>query len=91
MDNKYYNKDFYFSAFLLSKGCRLIEHSRNKGVTTFCFADENVAELALEYFSLLSRVEPISFGNALKTLKTIIHETDVNAGFNKNGQIKQRG
>ena len=64
----------------------MIEHSRDKGVTTFCFVDENVAELAKEYYSLQSNVEPISYGNALKTLKTIIHKTDVNAkGKTNNG------
>ena len=73
-------------------GCRLIEHTKTGGVTTFCFEDENIAELQNEYYSLQSRVEPVNYSNALKTLKTIIHGVDKTYanGINNNGKYKQQ-
>jgi len=85
MKNKFTNRDFYFSAYLIASGCRLFSHTREHGVTTFIFDDERISELADNYYSMNALVEPISFGNALKTLKSIIHSSDTNSkGFNNN-------
>ncbi|MGE5435895.1 MAG: DUF5659 domain-containing protein [Syntrophothermus sp.] len=80
------NRDFYLSAFLVSQGCNIVSLSREKGITTFIFAnDEKVTKLTEDYFSMKALVEPLSYGNALRNLKSIIHATDTNA----NKYVKQ--
>ena len=37
----YSNEDFYLSAYLLTTGYRLIEHTRTRGLTTFVFESTN--------------------------------------------------
>ena len=85
MNNTNSNRDFYFSAYLVSTGCKMLGFSRDRGITTFIFdADEKMAELSAKYYSMQALIEPISFGNALKTLKSIIHSTDSNTKGNNN-------
>ena len=86
MQNKITNRDFYFSAYLMANGCKLSSHTKSRGITTFIFDDERISELSDNYYSMSALVEPISFGNALKTLKSIIHSTDTNSkGFINSG------
>ena len=86
MKNKFTNRDFYFSAYLIANGCKLSSHTKDRGITTFIFDDERISELADNYYSMNALVEPIAFGNALKTLKSIIHSSDANSkGFNNSG------
>lgn len=79
MANTYSNRDFYFSAYLISVGCKMQGVTKDRGISTFSFlADEKIAELSAKYYSMQALVEPISYGNALKALKSIIHSTDTN-------------
>jgi hypothetical protein len=79
MQNKYTSRDFYFSAYLLANGCRLQSHTRDRGITTFIFDVDNTKELSEKYYSMRALIEPITYGNALKTLKSIIHCTNTNS------------
>jgi len=86
MQSKYSSRDFYFSAYLIAKGCKLQSHTQDRGKTTFIFDNEIISELSDNYYSMGALIEPIAYGNALKTLKSIIHSTNTNArGSYENG------
>jgi len=76
-------KDFYFAAYLIAKGCRMKSYSRDAGITTFYFHnDENTADLSAEYYDMKGAIEPITYGNAQRNLKSIIHRADTNSKDN---------
>jgi hypothetical protein len=83
----YSNKDFYLSAFLLTTGHKLIEHTRSQGLTTFTFeSNDDIENAVAEYYSMSATVEPITFGNSIRSLKSIIHSysTSTSNRGNKN-------
>lgn len=70
----YSNEDFYLSAYLLTTGYKLIEHTRNRGLTTFVFESTNdIHNDVTEYYSMNAKVEPMKYGNSIRSLKSIIH------------------
>jgi len=72
--NAYESKDFYLSAYLLTLGNKIIKHWRDKGTTTFVFEDSKELQKAITlYYTMQASVEPISYGNSVKTLKSIIY------------------
>ena len=74
MRTYYSNEDFYLSAYLLTTGYRLIEHTRQKGLTTFVFESTNdIHDAVAEYYSMNAKVEPMKYGNSIRSLKSIIH------------------
>lgn len=74
MQTSYSNEDFYLSAYLLTTGHRLIEHTRKQGKTTFVFESTNDIQNAVtEYYSMKATVEPMKYGNSIRALKSIIH------------------
>ena len=80
MENTHSNRDFYFSAYLVSAGCKMQGVTKDHGISTFIFAaNEKIAELTAKYYTMQALVEPISYGNALKGLKSVIHSTDTNS------------
>jgi hypothetical protein len=85
-NENYITKDFNLAGYLLFEGYKLIDHPRTNGVTMFTFEDDGSIKVSLQkYFSMEARIEPISFGNALRTLKSVLHsydKTDANAGVN---------
>lgn len=91
MQKNYYTKDFYAAGFLLAEGFKLLSHSRNGRITIFEFeGDQTVKEAASKYFSLKTLVEPVKYGNALRTLKSILHSYDkLNADGDVNNYVKQ--
>ena len=83
----YSNEDFYLSAYLLTTGYKLIEHARTKGLTTFVFESTNDIHGAVaEYYSMNAKVEPMKYGNSIRSLKSIIHSytTSTSNRGNKN-------
>ena len=78
-DNTYTSRDFYLSAFLVATGNELCDHKRDAGkLTTFVF--NNSAELQQQvkkFYALEALINPIVYGNALRSLKSIIHETHI--------------
>ena len=74
MINTYTTKDFYLCSFLMASGHRLLGHTKTAGLTVFEF--EQTSDLdnrVTDYYSFTASVNPISMGNAIRTLKTIIH------------------
>ncbi len=78
----YTTKDFNLSAFLLSNGLNLQSTYGDNGKTYFTFVDSVLAEkMAADYFGLKASVNPITYSNALKTLKMIIYNEKHNEQF----------
>jgi Domain of unknown function (DUF5659) len=92
--NLYKSKDFYFSCYLLAEGCNLISTPVKKGVTTFIFEEnEALINLVNQFYGLKAKVEPTNYANAIKTLKSILHNSKLNAndgnynhGFNNKSE-----
>ncbi len=91
----YSNEDFYLSAYLLTAGYKLIEHTRKKGLTTFVFESTNdIHNDVAEYYSMKAKVEPMIYGNSIRSLKSIIHSytTSTSNRGNKNEyQLQSEG
>jgi hypothetical protein len=73
--NKHYQtKDFYLSAYLIATGFPLVSAIKNAGLTLFEFNDSEKLNIAVtKFYAFQSSVEPITYGNSIRTLKTIIH------------------
>ena len=70
----YISKDFYLSAYLTSEGCELQSFYREHGFTFFIFEEtERLTELLRKFHSLTATTEPVRYGHAIKSLKTLIH------------------
>jgi len=91
MQKRYTNRDFYLSAYLVASGCLLTGHNKERGITMFEFEDsEKLQELVQTYFSMMGKVEPIAFSSAIRSLKSVLHSTDVNSGkMYNNGNDRQ--
>ena len=76
----YSNKDFYLASFLVSAGCPLLETKVNDNTTTFIFeSSDELNKFVNQYYSLKARVEPMTYGQAIRTLKSIIHSSKINS------------
>jgi hypothetical protein len=95
MRTYYSNEDFYLSAYLLTTGYRLIEHTRNQGLTTFVFeSTDNIENAVNEYYSMNAKVEPMKYRNSIRSLKSIIHSYSTstsNRGNNNGYQLHKEG
>jgi len=95
MRTSYSNEDFYLSAYLLTTGYKLIEHTRQKGLTTFVFESTDSIENAVnEYYSMNAKVEPMKYGNSIRSLKSIIHSYSTstsNRGNRNEYQLHKEG
>ena len=67
--------DLWLSAFLLSRGIRLIGTSRSDGKMIFEFADMNRCEEARREFLNGGLVDVGQLRSAWNSLKTLIHES----------------
>jgi hypothetical protein len=69
----YVTRDYYLAAYLIAKGCGLRSHTKNDRTTMFSFdATDQVDDLVKDYYEFQATINPISYGNAMRTLKTII-------------------
>ncbi|MGE5621185.1 MAG: DUF5659 domain-containing protein [archaeon] len=92
MKNIYLSRDFYLSAFLIASGFRMVSHSRTKGVTTFVFEDsDSLQTIVNQYFSMKALIDPILYGNSLRSLKSVIHSSDYNANGVNNDSRTVKG
>ncbi len=93
MQKTYANKDFYLSAFLISEGHELLEYSRVNGFTTFVFQEtKELLEAMRKFHSLCAQTEPVRYGNAIKSLKTLIHSGQIsNSKSNINNEHNKKG
>jgi hypothetical protein len=84
----YLTKDFYLSSYLISNGCKLIDNIVDDGVTTFEFETNNeIKKIIGNYYSLKSKVEPMAYGQAIRTLKSVIHASKSNSKSENNYEI----
>ena len=72
-NNRISTSDFYFSAYLLSKGYEIEETSKSGKSITFYFESEDLGEVRNEYFLGKASIEPLSFQNAIHNLKTLTY------------------
>ena len=76
----YTSKDFYLSSYLIANHCNLLDNIVEDRVTTFVFENNvEVKKLIGNYYSLKSKVEPMAYGQAIRTLKSVIHASKSNA------------
>ena len=77
-NNTYTSRDFYLSAYLIAAGNDLQTYSKDAmGLTTFIFLNsQELLEHVRKYYSLEAMVNPVEYGNAQRSLKSIIHEKE---------------
>jgi len=93
MQMTYANKDFYLSAYLVADGFELADYFRENGFTTFIFNESvELSEAVRKYHSLSSSIEPQRYGNAIKSLKTLIKSEQIsNSKSNNYNANKYKG
>ena len=70
-------KDFYLAAYLVAEGIKLQSHKKINGSTIFNFLNDDRANNAIDsYYSMTATIEPMTYGNAIKAIKTIVHSYD---------------
>lgn len=80
MTDLYEHRDFYLGAYLIAKGCELISHKREDGLTTFAFSDsEELRDLINEFYDMNGDVDALTYSSAIRSLKTIIHSNRTSA------------
>ena len=85
MKNKYKSQDFYLCAYLMSSGVRLKSYHKENQSTVFVFDwDENLDHTVTQYYSMQAQVNPVTYGQSIKNLKSIIHS---NTHLNTNQTI----
>lgn len=84
-------RDFYLAAYLVASGIKLQSHNRYDGSTVFYFTNDNCTQEAMNtYYNMNGMVEPITYANSIKALKSIVHSYD-KANTNSEGKynVKQ--
>ena len=81
MKNEYKSQDFYLSAYLMSSGIGLRSYHKENRLTVFVFEwDEHLDQIITQYYNMQAQVNPVTYGQSLKNLKSIIHSnTHLNA------------
>ena len=88
----YSTQDFYLSAFLNAKGHAVIDYERQRNVTYFQF--EKTSELLMlvqQYFADSAVVNPVRYGNSIKSLKSLIYSQNNNTNPNDNSTNHKSG
>lgn len=68
------SRDFYLSGYLVASGEKLIDYWRSNGITTFIFEQtDRLNELIRQYYGMEAQVNPVTYGQSLKNLKSIIY------------------
>jgi hypothetical protein len=76
MHQSFRTKDFPLAAFLVSSGLALQAHDRSGGVSTFIFPDSaRLHELVDDYYGFRALVNPVSYANAFRNLKSVMYST----------------
>ena len=84
MKSQFTTKDIYLAAFLLAATSDLLSSSRTNGITTFVFVrSSKTDQLVTDYYAQRALVNPVTYGNALRNLKSIIH-ADADSKENSN-------
>ena len=87
---KYTTKDFYLSAYLIMNDHDLAGTSRIENTTLFEFEENSdLKKLIGLYYNLNASVEPMAYGNSIRTLKSIIWASKSNSNSEKLTNVKQ--
>ena len=91
MQNTQQTRDFYLASYLVAVGIKLQSHTKINGSTMFNFMNDTRTQEAIDsYYSMSGSVEPITYGNAIKSLKSIVHSYDkANTNTEENKHVKQ--
>lgn len=74
----YETKDFPLAAFLVTSGLPLQAHTREGHVSTFMFSDtRQLKDLVAQYFSFQALVNPLSYANTFRNLKSIMYSNTI--------------
>ncbi len=75
-NNTYTSRDFYLSAYIIATGNELLQYTKDAGgLTTFIFTNsQDLQQEVKKFYALEALVNPVVYGNAIRTLKSIIHE-----------------
>ena len=91
MKNDYRSQDFYLCAFLMAAGAGLKSYHKENRSTVFLFEkDIKLDELIGDYYSMRASVNPVSYGQSIKNLKSIINSnTNINSNQIQNNEPTQ--
>ncbi|MBT4208420.1 hypothetical protein HOE22_08765 [Candidatus Woesearchaeota archaeon] len=82
-ENTYQSRDFYLSGYLLAIQQKLLSHTRDNRITTFIFQDTNDLQEAVErYYNMAANVNPVIYGQSLRSLKSLIYSNHTNTDAN---------
>lgn len=74
INNKYETKDLALAAYLTAIGYTLRNHSKYNNETYFVFdQSQKIEDEAFKFISRQAMVEPVSFSQALRSLKSILY------------------
>jgi hypothetical protein len=84
MQNKIFQtKDFYAASFIIASGCKLLNCEREKSFTVFNFEDtESLRKLVTAFYSMKATIEPMSFSQIIRSLKSVIHASNSTGSIN---------
>lgn len=84
-------RDFYLASFLIASGIKMQSHHKQNGNTVFNFADDKItADAVNSYYSMSAAIEPMTYSNAIKALKSIVHSYSyTNSNLEGNNYVKQ--
>lgn len=94
----YATRDFYLAAYLHFLGNDIMETKLvNPNTTVFEFENSTLLKQSIDkFYSMKALVDPLSFGSALRSIKTIIHalkeaqSTSYSRGLNNEFKNKHR-
>jgi len=88
---QYVTNDYYLSAYLVTMGFGFHHFERDGGITSFIFEkSDQVDDLVKLYYGFQAKVNPISYGNAMRSLKTII-QAGKNHAINESQEQQRKG
>jgi hypothetical protein len=84
-------RDFYLASFLIAAGLKLQSHNKQNGNTVFNFKNDEMTTKAINsYYSMSASIEPMTYSNAIKSLKSILYSYGyTNSNSEVNNYVKQ--
>jgi hypothetical protein len=83
IEHTYQSRDFYLCGYLLSIQQKLLSHTRENRITTFLFQDTDELQDAVKrYYNMAANVNPVIYGQSLRSLKSLIHSNHTNTDAN---------
>jgi len=80
---EYRTSDFYCTAFLVAQGLKPVSHKREGQQMVFLFDSSPALDDMVEsYYGLRASVNPVAYGNAIRTLKSIVHANSDKGAIN---------